>query len=78
MQTMANVTMTNLENIKGAIAAKIDSASFTSWIAPIAFEIENGVLNCGLTNQFSFNYVNSAYGNILRNGKRRQRINIRM
>ena len=44
MQTMANVTMTNLENIKGAIAAKIDSASFTSWIAPLNFDIINNTV----------------------------------
>ena len=67
MQAMATNQMVNVEVIKGSIAEKIDAAGFSSWIAPIAFEIENGVLNCGLTNQFSFNYVNSAYGNVLRN-----------
>ena len=66
MQAMATNQMVNVEVIKGSIAEKIDAAGFSSWIAPIAFEIENGVLNCGLTNQFSFNYVNAAYGNVLR------------
>ena len=65
-QAMATNQMVNIDVIKGAIAEKIDAAGFTSWIAPIAFEIENGVLNCGIQNQFSFNYVNSAYGNVLR------------
>lgn len=67
MQAMATNQMVNVEVIKGSIAEKIDAAGFSSWIAPIMFEIENGVLNCGLQNQFSFNYVNSAYGNVLRN-----------
>ena len=66
MQAMATKQMVNIAVIKGAVAEKIDAAGFTSWIAPIAFEIENGVLNCGVQNQFSFNYVNSAYGNVLR------------
>lgn len=66
MQAMATKQMVNIDVIKGAVAEKIDAAGFTSWIAPIAFEIENGVLNCGIQNQFSFNYVNSAYGNVLR------------
>ncbi len=67
MQAMATKQMVNIDVIKGAIAEKIDAAGFTSWIAPIAFDIVNGVLNCGVQNQFSFNYVNSAYGNVLRN-----------
>ena len=67
MQAMATNQMVNVDVIKGAIAEKIDAAGFTSWVAPIAFEIENGVLNCGVQNQFSFNYVNAAYGNVLRN-----------
>ncbi|MBP3316740.1 MAG: AAA family ATPase [Alphaproteobacteria bacterium] len=66
MQAMATKQMVNIDVIKGAVAEKIDAACFTSWIAPIAFDIENGVLNCGVQNQFSFNYVNSAYGNVLR------------
>ena len=65
MQAMATNQMVNVDVIKGAIAEKIDAAGFTSWVAPIAFEIENGVLNCGVQNQFSFNYVNAAYGNVL-------------
>ena len=65
MQTMANVTMTNLENIKGAIAAKIDSASFTSWIAPLNFDIINNTLVLGAQNQFSADFFNSVYGNLI-------------
>ncbi|MBR2012368.1 MAG: AAA family ATPase [Alphaproteobacteria bacterium] len=66
MQMTATKQMINVDVIKGAVAEKIDAAGFTSWIAPINFEIENDVLNCGVQNQFSFNYVMSAYGNVLR------------
>ena len=66
MQAMATNQMINVDVIKGAIAEKIDAAGFSSWVAPIAFEIENGVLNCGVLNQFSFNYVKASYGNVLR------------
>ena len=35
MQIAAKQKMTNLELIKGAIAAKMDSAAFKSWIEPL-------------------------------------------
>ena len=35
MQAVAIKETTNLEQIKGAIAAKMDSATFSSWIAPL-------------------------------------------
>ena len=66
MQMMATKQMVNVDVIKGAVAEKIDTVGFTSWIAPIAFEIDGNVLNCACQNQFSVNYVKSAYGNVLR------------
>ena len=65
MQAAATIKMTNLENIKGAIAAKIDSASFTSWIAPLNFEIVDDVLVLGAQNQFSADFINSVHGGVL-------------
>ncbi|MBD5400326.1 AAA family ATPase [bacterium] len=65
MQTAAKKQMTNLEDIKGAIAAKIDSAAFTSWIAPLSFDIIDGVLVLGAQNQFSADFIGSVYSNIL-------------
>ncbi len=62
MQTMAAKSqMTNLETIKGAIAAKIDAASFTSWIAPLSFDVVDGVLVLGAQNQFSADFINSVH-----------------
>lgn len=66
MQTAATKQMTNLEEIKGAIAAKIDAASFTSWIAPLVFDVVDGVLVLGAQNQFSADFVNSVHGGALR------------
>lgn len=65
MQTVAKIQMVNLEDIKGAIAAKIDSASFTSWIAPLNFEIVDDVLVLGAQNQFSADFINSVHGGVL-------------
>ena len=65
MQTVAKIQMVNLEDIKGAIAAKIDSASFTSWIAPLNFEIVDGTLVLGAQNQFSADFIGSVYSNVL-------------
>ena len=61
MQTVAKTQMTNLETIKGAIAAKIDAASFTSWIAPLSFDVVDGVLVLGAQNQFSADFINSVH-----------------
>ncbi len=65
MQTAATKKMTNLEDIKGAIAAKIDSAAFTSWIAPLSFDVEGGELVLGAQNQFSADFIGSVYSNVL-------------
>ena len=65
MQAAATKKTTNLENIRGDIAAKIDSAAFTSWIAPLGFEISNDTLTLAAQNQFSADYISSVYGNVL-------------
>ena len=67
MQTLAKPSMINIENIKGAIAAKIDSASYKSWILPLQFDVINDVLVLGAQNQFSADFINSVHGNIIRN-----------
>ncbi len=65
MQVAATKQMTNLENIHGAIAAKIDTAAFSTWIAPLDFEISNDTLVLRAVNQFSADYVSSVYENVL-------------
>ena len=65
MQVAVKKQMTNLESIRGAIAAKIDSAAFTSWIAPLNFEVSDNVLTLGAPNQFSADYISSVYENVL-------------
>ncbi|MBO4626034.1 MAG: AAA family ATPase [Alphaproteobacteria bacterium] len=65
MQVAATKQMTNVDLIRGAIAAKIDSAAFSSWIAPLDFEISNNVLTLGAQNQFSADYISSVYENVL-------------
>ena len=65
MQAAATTQMTNLETIKGAIAAKLDSASFTSWIAPLNFSIVNDTLVLGAQNQFSADFINSVHASVL-------------
>ncbi len=65
MQAAATIKMTNLEQIKGAIAAKMDSASFSSWIAPLQFEISDNVLVLRAQNQFSADFINSVHAGVL-------------
>ena len=65
MQVAVTKQMTDLETIRGAIAAKIDSAAFSSWIAPLGFDISDGSLNLTAQNQFSADYISSVYENVL-------------
>ena len=64
-QTAAKIEMTNLENIKGAIAAKMDSASFTSWIAPLDFDVVDNTLVLCAQNQFSADFISSVHKSVL-------------
>ena len=66
MQTLAQPLMINVENIKGAIAAKIDSASFSSWINPLHFDVIDGTLVLGAQNQFSADFISSVHGNVIK------------
>lgn len=65
MQAAATIKMTDLEQIKGAIAAKMDSASFSSWIAPLQFNVCNGDLVLTAQNQFSADFIGSVHKNVL-------------
>lgn len=65
MQTAAKKIMTNLEQIKGDIAAKMDSASFTSWISPLQFDIIDNELVLTAQNQFSADFIRSVHFNVL-------------
>ncbi len=65
MQTAAAKKMTDLESIKGAIAAKMDSATFSSWISPLQFDISDGTLHLIAQNQFSSDFVKNMHGGLL-------------
>lgn len=65
MQTAAQIQMTNLETIKGAIAAKMDSVSFNSWIAPLNFEIVGNTLVLGAHNQMAADFIRAVHFNAL-------------
>jgi chromosomal replication initiator protein len=52
----------NVESIKAAISAQIGSAGFTSWIAPLHFELSGNCLNLVAHNQFAADYVKNVYG----------------
>ncbi len=57
--------MINLDVIKGTIAAKIDAASFSSWISPLNFDVCDNVLVLTAQNQFSADYINAVHGGVL-------------
>ena len=67
MQVIATRQNVNAESIKGAVASKIDSAGFATWIAPLQFCVSKNCLTLVAQNQFTADYVKKEYGNILTN-----------
>lgn len=65
MQALVKTQMTNLDAIRGAVAAKMDSASYTSWIAPLGAEIVDNVLVLAAQNRFSADYIGSVHMGVL-------------
>lgn len=65
MQATATKKQINLDSIRSAIAAKMDSASFESWIAPLNFDVVSDELILGAHNQFAADFINSVYSNVL-------------
>ena len=66
MQAIVTKQNVNLESIKGAISAKIGSAGFTAWIAPLQINICENCLNLVAQNQFTADYIRREYGNTLK------------
>ena len=64
MQAVATKKL-NIESIMDAIATKIDSAAFATWIAPLKADICQECLNFVAQNQFTADYVKNQYGKIL-------------
>lgn len=67
MQAMAKTQTIDIQTIKGAIAAKISSAEYTSWISSLDFNVSENVLTLVAQNQFSADYINSVYGAMIKN-----------
>ncbi|HNY25015.1 MAG TPA: DnaA/Hda family protein [Alphaproteobacteria bacterium] len=65
MQVMAKKLMTDVESVKMSIASKMDSASFSSWISPLKFDVSDTTLSLIAPNQFSADFLKSVYLNIL-------------
>ena len=55
----------NPSEIKNAISERMDAACFSAWIAPLSFNLANGVLELGAPNQFTADFVSMTYKNIL-------------
>ncbi len=67
MQAIATSKNVNVESLMGAFAAKIDSAGFAAWIAPLQIEVCENCLNLVAQNQFTADYVKREYEKILSN-----------
>jgi len=56
----------NVATIRNMIESRMDFADWTSWIAPLSFEISDNVLVLVAQNQFSADYISGVYGALLR------------
>ena len=65
MQVAAKKTMINLDQIKKVIAEKMDTASYSSWISPLQFDISDDSLVLTAQNQFSADFIGSVHLNVL-------------
>ena len=66
MQAAAIEQGTTVTTIKNMIAEQMDSVAFTSWIAPLKFEVCDNVLVLSAQNQFSADYITGVYGALLK------------
>ncbi|MBO4672281.1 MAG: AAA family ATPase [Alphaproteobacteria bacterium] len=57
----------NIVAIKNMIEQQMDFAAWTSWIAPLNFEIADNTLILTAQNQFSADYISNTYGAMLKN-----------
>ena len=67
MQATAINKSVNVESVMKAFAAKIDSAGFTTWIAPLQVNVCENCLSLVAQNQFTADYIKREYGNVLKN-----------
>ena len=67
MQAIAIKQNINIESIRAAVADKIASAAFQTWIAPLQFMVCQNCLDIIAQNQFTADYVKKEYGKILEN-----------
>lgn len=67
MQVTAINKSVNLESVMKAFAAKIDSAGFTTWIAPLQISVCENCLSLVAQNQFTADYIKREYENVLKN-----------
>ena len=66
MQATVTKQNINIESIKAAVAGKMDSAAFQTWVAPLQFKVCQNCLDVVAQNQFTADYVKREYGKILK------------
>ncbi|MBO4480105.1 MAG: AAA family ATPase [Alphaproteobacteria bacterium] len=63
--TVVTKQVVSVDAIKSELSTRIDAAGFSAWIAPLAFKVsENSLIIC-TPNQFTADFVNATYSNIL-------------
>ncbi len=63
--TFMTKQVVSVDTIKSELSMKIDAAGFSVWIAPLAFNISDNLLIINTPNQFTADFINATYSNIL-------------
>ena len=63
--TFMTKQVVSVDTIKSELSMKIDAAGFSAWIAPLAFNISDNLLIINTPNQFTADFINATYSNIL-------------
>ena len=63
--TVITKQVVSVDAIKNALATRMDAAGFSAWISPLAFNISDNCLIISAPNQFTADFVNATYSNVL-------------
>ena len=78
MQAVNINRQVNVETIKNDIATKMDSACFSAWFAPLRFDLSDDCLILSAPNQFTADFINSTYINVLNSVTEKYGLNVRV
>ena len=63
--TLMTKQVISADAIKNELSTRIDTAGFSAWISPLAFDVSDNCLIISAPNQFTADFVNATYSGVL-------------